>query len=60
LHLLAFWPHADALSDRRGGCGPYRLVSLLTREAVDELKLAPGVRVVAAVKATNVVIELSR
>ena len=40
--------------------GPYRLVSLLTREAVDELKLAPGVRVVAAVKATNVVIELSR
>jgi molybdopterin-binding protein len=40
--------------------GPYRLVSLLTREAVDELKLAPGVRVVAAVKATNVVIELPR
>jgi molybdopterin-binding protein len=40
--------------------GPYRLVSLLTREAVDELKLAPGVRVVAAVKATNVVIELLR
>jgi len=40
--------------------GPYRLVSLLTREAVDELELAPGVRVVAAVKATNVVIELPR
>lgn len=40
--------------------GPYRLVSLLTREAVDELKLAPGARVVAAVKATNVVIELAR
>jgi molybdopterin-binding protein len=40
--------------------GPYRLVSLLTREAVDELKLAPGVRVVAAVKSTNVVIELPR
>jgi molybdopterin-binding protein len=40
--------------------GPYRLVSLLTREAVDELALAPGVRVVAAVKATNVVIELPR
>lgn len=40
--------------------GPYRLVSLLTREAVDELKLAPGARVVAAVKATNVVIELPR
>ncbi len=40
--------------------GPFRLVSLLTREAVDELKLAPGARVVAAVKATNVVIELPR
>jgi molybdopterin-binding protein len=40
--------------------GPYRLVSLLTREAVDELKLAPGVRVVATVKSTNVVIELPR
>ncbi len=40
--------------------GPYRLVSLLTREAVDELKLAPGARVIAAVKSTNVVIELPR
>jgi molybdopterin-binding protein len=40
--------------------GPYRLVSLLTREAVDELELAPGMRVVASVKATNVVIELPR
>lgn len=40
--------------------GPYRLVSLLTREAVDELQLAPGVRVIAAVKSTNVVIELPR
>jgi molybdopterin-binding protein len=38
--------------------GPYRVVSLMTAEAVDELGLAPGVRAVAAVKATNVVIEL--
>ncbi|HEX6488887.1 MAG TPA: helix-turn-helix transcriptional regulator [Candidatus Dormibacteraeota bacterium] len=38
--------------------GPFRVVSLLTREAVDELGLEPGVRVVAQVKATNVVIEL--
>jgi len=38
--------------------GPFRVVSLLTREAVDELKLEPGVRVIAQVKATNVVIEL--
>jgi len=38
--------------------GPYRVVSLMTREAADELELAPGVLAVAAVKATNVVIEL--
>ena len=38
--------------------GPYRLVSLISREAADELALAPGVRAVAVVKATNVMIEL--
>jgi molybdopterin-binding protein len=38
--------------------GPYRLVSLISREAADELGLAPGVRAVAVVKATNVLIEL--
>ncbi len=38
--------------------GPYRVVSLMTREAADELRLAPGVMAVAAVKATNVVVEL--
>ena len=38
--------------------GPHRVVSLLTREAADELGLAPGVMVVASVKATNVVVEL--
>ena len=37
---------------------PYRVVSLMTREAADELGLAPGVLAVAAVKATNVVVEL--
>jgi molybdopterin-binding protein len=40
--------------------GPHRLVSLITREAVDELGLAPGVRAVAVVKATNVIIELPK
>lgn len=40
--------------------GPHRLVSLITREAVDELDLAPGVRAVAVVKATNVIIELPK
>jgi molybdopterin-binding protein len=38
--------------------GPHRIVSLMTREAVDELELAPGALVVAAVKATNVVVEV--
>ena len=38
--------------------GPHRVVSLMTREAADELGLAPGMRAIAAVKATNVVIEL--
>ncbi|MFZ5851886.1 MAG: TOBE domain-containing protein [Actinomycetota bacterium] len=38
--------------------GPYRLVSLMSREAADELGLQPGVVAVAAVKATNVVVEI--
>lgn len=37
--------------------GPHRLVSLLTREAVEELGLRPGVRAVATIKATNVGVE---
>jgi molybdopterin-binding protein len=40
--------------------GPYRIVSLMTAEAAEELGLAPGVRAVASVKATNVVVELPR
>ena len=40
--------------------GTHRIVSLMTREAVDELGLAPGVMAVAAVKSTNVVVELPR
>ncbi|GIU85042.1 MAG: hypothetical protein KatS3mg008_1817 [Acidimicrobiales bacterium] len=38
--------------------GRHRIVSLMTREAVDELGLEPGKRAVAAVKATNVVVEI--
>ncbi len=38
--------------------GPHRVVSLMSREAADELGLAPGVLAVAAVKATNVVVEV--
>jgi len=38
--------------------GPYRIVSLLSREAVDELGLERGALAVASVKATNVVVEV--
>jgi molybdopterin-binding protein len=38
-------------------CGPYRMVSLMSTEAADELGLEPGVRALASVKSTNVVIE---
>lgn len=38
--------------------GPHRFVSLLSREAADELALEPGVIAVASVKATSVVVEV--
>ncbi len=38
--------------------GPHRIVSLMTREAVDELGLRPGMLAVASVKSTSVVIEV--
>ena len=40
--------------------GPHRFVSLMSREAADELGLEPGVLAVAAVKATNVSVEIPR
>ena len=40
-------------------CGPYRVVSLMSREAADELGLEPGVRAIASVKSTNVVVEVA-
>jgi molybdopterin-binding protein len=40
--------------------GPHRLVSLITREAADELGLAPGSEVICVVKATDVIIDLPR
>lgn len=38
--------------------GAFRVVSLMSREAADELGLEPGVLAVAAVKSTNVVVEV--
>lgn len=38
-------------------CGPYRIVSLMSREAADELGLRPGVTATAVVKSTTVIVE---
>lgn len=40
--------------------GPHRLLSMMTREAVDELGLAVGDEVVCVVKATHVIVEVPR
>ena len=38
-------------------CGPHRVVSLMSAEAVAELGLEPGALAVAVIKSTNVVVE---
>jgi molybdopterin-binding protein len=38
-------------------CGPFRVVSLMSSEAVDELGLEPGSVAVAVIKSTNVIVE---
>jgi molybdopterin-binding protein len=37
--------------------GPHRILAFITREAADEMGLAPGMQAVATVKATNVMVE---
>ena len=39
--------------------GPFRLTAAITRDAVEELGLAPGVLATAAVKATSVMVDRS-
>ena len=39
-------------------CGPFRVVSLMSAEAAEELELEPGVLAVASVKSTHVVVEI--
>ena len=41
-------------------CGPNRVVSLMTAEALDDLRLDVGSRATAIVKATTVIIEAER
>jgi molybdopterin-binding protein len=38
-------------------CGPFRVVSLMSREAVEELGIEPGSVAVAVMKATTVIVE---
>ena len=38
-------------------CGPFRVVSLMSAEAAEDLHLEPGVLAVASVKSTHVVVE---
>jgi molybdopterin-binding protein len=38
-------------------CGPYRVVSLMSREAADDLGLKPGDPATAVIKSTTVVVE---
>jgi molybdopterin-binding protein len=38
-------------------CGPYRIVSLMSREAADDLGIKPGDQAVALIKSTTVVVE---
>lgn len=40
--------------------GPHRVLSLITREAADEMGLRPGMEATATVKATSVMVELPR
>jgi molybdopterin-binding protein len=37
--------------------GPHRVISLMSREAADELGLEPGTRAAATVKATQVIVD---
>ncbi|KRE60631.1 TOBE domain-containing protein [Nostocoides sp. Soil756] len=41
-------------------CGPFRVVSLMSREAVDELGLDLGTVAVATIKSTNVIVGVPR
>ena len=41
-------------------CGDYRIVSLMSRDAADELGLEVGKPATAVVKATNVIVEVSQ
>jgi molybdopterin-binding protein len=47
----------DVMAQVDLACGPHRIVSLMTREAADQLGLKPGDSATAVIKATTVVVE---
>jgi molybdopterin-binding protein len=49
----------DVVSQVEIQSGPHRLVSLLSTESVDDLKLEPGAPARASVKSTHVVVEVT-
>ena len=50
----------DVMSQVELQCGPFRVVSLLSTEAVRDLRLEPGSVAVAVIKSTNVVLETGK
>ena len=48
----------DVMAQVEIQAGPHRVVSLMSREAADELGLDVGVAAIASVKATNVVVDV--
>ncbi|MFD0352625.1 molybdopterin-binding protein [Streptomyces sp. NPDC127110] len=48
----------DVLAQVEIQAGPHRVVSMVSREAVDALRLAPGITVTARVKSTEVHVDL--
>jgi molybdopterin-binding protein len=49
----------DVMAQVDLACGPHRIVSLMSREAADQLDLKPGDPATAIIKATTVVVERS-
>ncbi len=47
----------DVMAQIDLACGPYRVVSLMSRETADELDLKPGDQATAVIKATTVIVD---
>jgi molybdopterin-binding protein len=50
----------EVMSQVEMQCGPYRVVSLLSTEAVSDLRLEPGSIAVAVIKSTHVILETAK